>query len=92
VQTTQDRRQKSIDASQQMVLRDTIVEPKLIEEPRLIADLPTHHRRTLLITSDQQESSVRDPIKSFFNSIDPEQTKARVLDQPRDLAGLHSGS
>jgi hypothetical protein len=52
-----------------MVLRDTIVEPKLIEEPRLIADLPTHHRRTLLITSDQQESSFRDPLNSFFDSI-----------------------
>jgi peptide methionine sulfoxide reductase MsrA len=54
-----------------MVLRHTIVEPKLIEEARLITDLPTHHRGTLLIFFDQQESSFRDPLNSFFDSIDP---------------------
>jgi hypothetical protein len=69
VQTTQDRRQKSIDASEQMVLRDTIIEPKLIEKARLITDLPTHHRRALLISFDQQESSFRDSLNPFFDSI-----------------------
>jgi len=52
-----------------MVLWHTIIEPKLIEKACLIADLPTHHRRTLLIFFDQQESSFRDPLNSFFDSI-----------------------
>jgi hypothetical protein len=39
----QRRRHEWIDASEQMVLRDTVVEPKLIEKARLIAALSTHH-------------------------------------------------
>jgi hypothetical protein len=78
VHTIQNRRQESIDASEQMLLRDTIIEPKLIEKARLITDLPTHHRRALLISSDQQESSFRDSLNLFFDSIDPERTSGPI--------------
>jgi hypothetical protein len=36
-------RHEYIDAPEQVVLRDTVVEPKLIEQARLIAALSTQH-------------------------------------------------
>src|SRR5207249_1265317 len=38
------RRHEHIDAPEQVVLRDTVVQPKLIEQARLIAAPSTHHR------------------------------------------------
>ena len=78
-----------------MLLRDTIIEPKLIEKARLITDLPTHHRRALLISSDQQESSFCDSLNLFFDSIDPKRTSAlasrhHVMRRPTVSAWLES--
>jgi hypothetical protein len=39
------RRHEYIDAPEQVVLWDTVIEPKLIEQARLIAALSTHHGR-----------------------------------------------
>jgi len=42
--TVQYRRHKDINASEQVLLRNAIFEPKLIEQTRLIASLLPHHR------------------------------------------------
>ena len=44
-QIAEHRRHKDIDAPEQVVLWDTIIEPEFIEQARLIDGLPTHHRR-----------------------------------------------
>lgn len=41
----QHQRHEHIDASEQVVLRDAVIKPELIEEAVLIAALSTHHRR-----------------------------------------------
>jgi hypothetical protein len=43
VHAARNRRNQQIDPSEQIFLRDTIIE--LVEQAGLITDLPTHHRR-----------------------------------------------
>jgi hypothetical protein len=65
------RRQEYIDAPEQVVLWDPVVESKLIKQARLIAAPPTHH--DLPPTSSRRKSgiTVRRQSQVFFDSIGP---------------------
>ena len=56
------RRRKDIDASEQVLLRNAIFEPKLIEQTRLIASLLPHHRRL-------QKAEPLEPAESLFVDV-----------------------
>jgi hypothetical protein len=60
-----------INAPEQVVLRNTIVESKLIRQARLIAAPSTHH--DLPPTSSRRKNgiTVRHQSQAFFDSIDP---------------------
>jgi hypothetical protein len=63
------RRHEYIDASEQVVLRDTIVEPKLIEQARLIAALSTQHDPPPVSSHWKSGITVRPKSQAFFDSI-----------------------
>jgi hypothetical protein len=68
------RSHEYIDTPKQVVLRDTVIEPKLIEQPRLIAPLSTHHGRLRPHRVGKAESLFAANLKPFFDSIDPSAT------------------
>jgi hypothetical protein len=57
-------------------LRDHVIEPKFVEKVRLLSILSSHHRRIILPSFNQQESSFSPSRKPFFDSIDPLQNFA----------------
>jgi hypothetical protein len=68
------RSHEYIDTPKQVVLGDTVVKPKLIEQPRLIAALSTHHGRLRPHRVGKAESLFAANLKPFFDSIDPSET------------------
>src|SRR6202035_5818633 len=58
-----------IDPAQQVPLRDHVIEPKFVEKVRLLSILSSHHRRIILPSFNQQESSFSPSRKPFFDSI-----------------------
>jgi hypothetical protein len=75
VEVGQCRRHKHLDPSQKMILRDAIIEAKLIEQLALVPPLPTHHRPVLRRRSRQQtESPFAATLNAFIDSIDPWRT------------------
>ncbi|HEY8650100.1 MAG TPA: hypothetical protein VIL70_04220, partial [Chthoniobacterales bacterium] len=52
-----------------MPLRDHVIEPKFVEKVRLLSILSPHHRRIILPSFNQQESSFSPSRKPFFDSI-----------------------
>src|SRR5262249_33016548 len=63
--TTQHRRHKNVDSSEQVLFRNAIFEPKLIEQTRLIASLPPHHRRL----QEADPRNQRNHCSSMFSSL-----------------------
>src|SRR6202795_4676886 len=53
----------------QVPLRDHVIEPKFVEKVRLLSILSSHHRRIILPSFNQQESSFSPSRKPFFDSI-----------------------
>src|ERR1700704_5996294 len=71
VQVAEHRCHENIDPAQQVPLRDHVIEPKFVEKVRLLSILSSHHRRIILPSFNQQESSFSPSRKPFFDSIDP---------------------
>src|SRR5580704_12287329 len=76
VQVAEHRCHENIDPAQQVPLRDHVIEPKFVEKVRLLSILSSHHRRIILPSFNQQESSFSPSRKPFFDSIDPDPTFA----------------
>src|SRR5438132_1913452 len=71
VQVAEHRCHENIDPAQQVPLRDHVIEPKFVEKVRLLSILSSHHRRIILPSFNQQESSFSPSRKPFFDSIGP---------------------
>src|ERR1700730_14776064 len=69
VQVAEHRSHENIDPAQQVPLRDHVIEPKFVEKVRLLSILSSHHRRIILPSFNQQESSFSPSRKPFFDSI-----------------------
>jgi hypothetical protein len=63
------RRHKTIDTPEQVILRDALIEPELIEKTCLIATSPTHHRRLQARHQRNQRNHCSANFSSFFDSI-----------------------
>ena len=74
VQVAEHRCHENIDPAQQVPLRDHVIEPKFVEKVRLLSILSSHHRRIILPSFNQQESSFSPSRKPFFDSIGPKRT------------------
>jgi hypothetical protein len=70
---------RNVDSAQQMVLRDHFIEPKFVEQARLLSMPSPHHCRIILRSFSQQESPFTTSRKPFFDSIVPKVTPARRL-------------
>jgi hypothetical protein len=75
------RRHEYIDAPEQVVLWDTVIEPKLIEQARLIAALSTHHGRLRPHRVGKAESLFAANLKLFFDSIGQKETFGQRYDR-----------
>jgi hypothetical protein len=71
VQIAKRRCQENVDSAQKMVLRDHVIEPKFVEQARLLSMPSPHHCRIILRSFSQQESPFTTSRKPFFDSIDP---------------------
>src|SRR5262249_43348898 len=63
-------RHKLVDASKQMILRNALIEPKLIEQTPLLVP-PPHHRRLQARNPQNQRNHCSATFSSLFDSIDP---------------------
>jgi hypothetical protein len=73
VQVGERRRHEHVHPPQQVVLGYAIFQPELVEQPALIAPLPTHHHPPPLLPIDQPpESRFAGLLKPFFDSIGQE--------------------
>jgi hypothetical protein len=79
------RGDEDIQAPQQMVCRDHLAELERIEQLPLIAILPTHHRRALLVSWAQLESPFAVALNAFFDSIDPYRTSGSPRKRDGDV-------
>src|SRR5262249_3127679 len=77
--TTQHRRHKNVDSSEQVLFRNAIFEPKLIEQTRLIASLPPHHRRL----QEADPRNQRNHCSSMFSSLFRQHRPTAVTVLPR---------
>jgi hypothetical protein len=78
VQVAEHRCHENIDPAQQVPLRDHVIEPKFVEKVRLLSILSSHHRRIILPSFNQQESSFSPSRKPFFDSIGQTETNDHV--------------
>src|SRR5262245_20745552 len=82
VQVGERHRNEHVHAPQEVVLRDAILQPKLVEQPALIAPLPPHPRPSPLPPINQPpESRFAALLNPFFDSIGPTRT-SRGQDGP----------
>jgi hypothetical protein len=62
-----------------MVLRDHVIEPKFVEQARLLSMPSPHHCRITLRSFSQQESPFTTSRKPFFDSIGQAETIQHVI-------------
>src|SRR5262249_36138774 len=90
--TTQHRRHKNVDSSEQVLFRNAIFEPKLIEQTRLIASLPPHHRRLQEADPRNQRNHCSSMFSSLFRQHRTLADSRRVADEGQCRLGAESAT